>query len=113
MTRHAGGTDPKLGRVRVVWHRYVYFDVVCRTSPLELSFDLDHVLYTGALVVLDLMPVYLQHSCCSRKNGTHGSLDPDQWLHRRAQPVAHQLKLTVWWNERYLRGKRSARPHAC
>lgn len=96
------GTHPELRRVGVVWHWYVYFDVVGRTSPLELGFDLHHVLYTGALVVLDLKNVVNTIVAPVGRTGTHGSLNPDQWFHGRTEPVAHQLKLTVWRDERYL-----------
>ena len=75
-------THPELRAVGIIRYRHVDLDVVGRTSPLELSLDLDHVLHSTSTVTL------------------YTRLDPNQRLDRRGQSVGHELEFAVGWDKR-------------
>lgn len=75
-----GCSEP--GRIGIVWHRDVQFDIVGGRPALELSFDFDDVFDTAAAVRLNQ------------------SLCPDERFHLGIQPVAHELEFAVGRNER-------------
>lgn len=110
------GTDPELGRISVVWYRYVDLDVVCGTSSLELCFDFDHVLYPTTFVVFNLKETQHECTCCksirqltaasTQTRGLTGvesrydmsSNSPSGGMNEMVRSFSNRDRRTHWWN---------------